>query len=106
MKFSILVSDSGFPIDYVVTPASIYDGDVSLELLESSPFPIIYGDKGYVARQTKAALADYGIQLISQLRKNMMAYSWLENYKISRLRKPVETVFSSLEQFGMEALRC
>ncbi len=57
-------------------------------------------------RQTKAALADRGIQLISQLRKNMVGYSWLENYKISRLRKPVETVFSSLEQFGMEALRC
>ncbi len=106
LKFSVLVSDSGFPIDYAVTPASIYDGDVALELLESSPFPIVYGDKGYVDRQTKAALADYGIQLISQLRKNMMAYSWLENYQISRLRKPAETVFSSLEQFGMEALRC
>ncbi len=51
-------------------------------------------------------LADCGIQLISQLRKNTIGYSWLENYKISRLRKPVETVFSSLEQFGMEALRC
>ncbi|HEL1728995.1 TPA: IS982 family transposase [Streptococcus suis] len=106
LKFSFLVSDSGFPIDYVVTPASIYDGDVALELLENSPFPIVYGDKGYVDRQTKAALVDCGIQLISQLRKNMMGYSWLENYKISRLRKPVEIVFSSLEQFGMEALRC
>ncbi|HEM5228743.1 TPA: IS982 family transposase [Streptococcus suis] len=106
LKFSVLVSDSGFPIDYVVTLASIYDGDVALELLENSPFPIVYGDKGYVDRQTKAALADCGIQLISQLRKNMIGYSWLENYKISRLRKPVETVFSSLEQFGMEALRC
>ncbi|NQJ49138.1 IS982 family transposase, partial [Streptococcus suis] len=106
LKFSVLVSDSGFPIDYVITPASIYDGDVALELLENSPFPIVYGDKGYVDRQTKAALVDCGIQLISQLRKNMMGYSWLENYKISRLRKTVETVFSSLEQFGMEALRC
>ncbi|MFX3995590.1 IS982 family transposase [Streptococcus suis] len=106
LKFSVLVSDSAFPIDYVVTPASVYDGDVTLELLENSPFPIVYGDKGYVDRQTKAALADCGIQLISQLRKNMMGYSWLENYKISRLRKPVETVFSNLEQFGMEALRC
>ncbi|HFI0462705.1 TPA: IS982 family transposase, partial [Streptococcus suis] len=84
LKFSVLVSDSGFPIDYVVTPASIYDGDVALELLENSPFPIVYGDKGYVDRQIKAALADRGIQLISQLRKNMVGYSWLENYKISR----------------------
>ncbi|MCK3895273.1 IS982 family transposase, partial [Streptococcus suis] len=63
LKFSVLVSDNGFPIDYVVTPASIYDGDVALELLENSPFPIVYGDKGYVDRQTKAALADCGIQL-------------------------------------------
>ncbi|HFI0932054.1 TPA: hypothetical protein ACGO1M_001398 [Streptococcus suis] len=36
LKFSVLVSDSGFPIDYVVTPAPIYDGDVALELLENS----------------------------------------------------------------------
>nr|WP_238385923.1 transposase [Streptococcus sp. S784/96/1] len=50
LKFSILVSDSRFPIDYVVTPASIYDGDVALELLENSLFPIIYGDKGRVSR--------------------------------------------------------
>ncbi|CYU33149.1 transposase [Streptococcus suis] len=50
LKFSVLVSDSGFPIDYGVTPASIYDGDVALELLENSPFPIVYGDKGYVDR--------------------------------------------------------
>nr|WP_202913590.1 hypothetical protein [Streptococcus sp. S784/96/1] len=57
-------------------------------------------------RQTKAKLADCGTQLISQLRKNMMDYSWLENYKVSRLRKPSETVFSSLEQFGIESLRC
>ncbi|WP_237334201.1 transposase [Streptococcus marmotae] len=33
-------------------------------------------------------------------------YSWFENYKIGRLRKPIETVFSSLEQFGIEDLRC
>ncbi|MEG3250872.1 transposase [Streptococcus suis] len=51
LKFSVLVSDNGFPIDYVVTPASIYDGDVALELLENSPFPIVYGGKGYVDRQ-------------------------------------------------------
>ncbi len=56
--------------------------------------------------EIKAELADCGIQLISQLRKNMMGYSWLENYKISRLKKPSETVFSSLEQFGIESLRC
>nr|WP_238385609.1 transposase [Streptococcus sp. S784/96/1] len=38
LKFSVLVSDTGFPIDYVVTPASVYDGDVALELLENSLF--------------------------------------------------------------------
>ena len=37
IKFSILVSDSGFPIDYVVTPASISDGQFIFELLEKSP---------------------------------------------------------------------
>lgn len=38
LKFSVLISDCRFPIDYVVTPASIYDGDVALELIENSHF--------------------------------------------------------------------
>lgn len=37
IKFSILVSDSGFPIDYVVTPASVSDDQFTFELLEKSP---------------------------------------------------------------------
>ncbi|MEQ9763620.1 IS982 family transposase [Streptococcus sp. ZJ151] len=104
IKFSVLVSDKGFPIDYVVTSASVYDGDVALELLENSPIPIVYGDKGYVDKQVKSELSQYGIKLISQLRKNMMGYSWIDNYRISRLRKPIETVFSSLEHFGIECV--
>nr|WP_236686648.1 IS982 family transposase [Streptococcus phocae] len=31
LKFSVLVSDSGFLIDYVVTPASVSDGTVAFE---------------------------------------------------------------------------
>lgn len=106
LKFSVIVSDAGFPIDYVVTPASIYDSDVALELLENSPIPTIYGDKGYVDKKVKAELSNYGIRLITQLRKNMSGYSWFENDKISCLRKPIETVFSNLKQFGIEELRC
>lgn len=102
LKFSVLVSDNDFPIDYVVTPASVYDGDVALELLTNSPISLIYGDKGYVDKATKVELAQYGMTLISQLRKNMTGYSWFDNYRISRLRKPIETVFSSLEEFGIE----
>nr|WP_238386301.1 transposase [Streptococcus sp. S784/96/1] len=55
---------------------------------------------------TKEVLERHGIKLISQLRKNMANYSWFENYRIRRLRKTIETVFSSLEQFGIEDLRC
>ena len=106
VKFSVLVSDRGFPLDDVVTSASVYDSQVAFELLEHSSIPLIYGDKGYIDKQVKKELANCGIPLISQLRKNMADYSWFENYKISRLRKPIETVFSSLEQFGIENLRC
>lgn len=44
IKFLVLVSDSGFPIDYVVTPAPVYDGDISLDLLKNNPIPIVYGE--------------------------------------------------------------
>lgn len=65
LKFPVLVSDNGFPVDYVVTPASVYDGDVALELLTNSPISLIYGDKSYVDKQTKEDLICFGIRLIS-----------------------------------------
>lgn len=106
LKFSVLVSDNGFPIDYVVTSGSVYDGDVALELRTNSLISLIYGDEGYVDKQTKEDLICCGIRLISQLRKNMTRYSWFDNDRIRRLRKSIETIFSSLEKFGIESLRC
>ncbi|AGL47186.1 hypothetical protein [Streptococcus suis] len=38
LKFSVLVSDSGFPIDYVVTPASIYDAMLLWSYLKIAHF--------------------------------------------------------------------
>lgn len=66
---------------------------------------VIYGDKGHVDKQVKSHLSQYGIKLMFQLRKNMTGYSWFVNYRISRLRMLIETVFSSIEQFGIECLR-
>ena len=106
IKFSVVVGNNGFPINYVVTPASIHDNQIAYELLTSSPFSIVYADKGYVDQPLKEKLLMCGIKLITQLRENMSNYSKFENYKIWRLRKPIETVFSSLEQFGIEDLRC
>lgn len=57
-------------------------------------------------KEVKSELSLYGIKLISQLKKNMSDYSWFDNYRNSRLRKPIETVFSSLEQLGIECFRC
>lgn len=60
------------------------------------------GIRAMVDKPVKSHLSQSGIQLISQLR----TYSWFDNYRISRLRKPIETVFSSLDQFEIECLRC
>ena len=67
MKFSVLVSDRGFPLDDVVTSASVYNSQVAFELLEHSSIPLIYGDKGYIDKQVKKELGNCGITLISQL---------------------------------------
>lgn len=106
IKFSVLVPDNGYPVDYVVTKASVHDSQVAFELLEKSPFYLVYGDKGYVNQSLKEGLLQCGITLITQLRENMIGFSKRENYAIGRLRKPIETVFSSLEKFGIEELRC
>ena len=65
---------------------------------------IIYRDKDYMDKEVKSELSLYGIKFISQLKKNMSDHSWFDNYRNSRLRKPIETVFSSLEQLGIESV--
>lgn len=87
IKFSVLINDRGFPIDCVVTPASVSDGMVAFELLENNPFSVIYEDMGYVDKQAKPHLSQSGIQPIAQLRKHMVDYSWFDNYRHSVLEQ-------------------
>lgn len=45
----MLVTLSGFIINYVVTPASVHDSQVVEALIENNPFPYILTDLGYLS---------------------------------------------------------
>ncbi|MBJ6746712.1 transposase [Streptococcus sp. 121] len=85
MKFPVIVGDNGFPVNYVVTPVSVHDSQIAYELLISSPFSIIHGDKGYVTKSLKERLLWCGIRLMIQLSENMSNYSRLEHIGIQSI---------------------
>lgn len=105
LKLSFLVTETGFPVNYVVSAASIHDIRLVVTLAQATPFPYILGDKGYLSRGLKEDQALKGIVLTTPLRKNMVGADKLDDRLLSRRRKKVETVFSSLENLGIQAFQ-
>ena len=56
-KAHMLVSLSGYVVNYLVTPASTHDSKACEELLEDTNFPIILADLGYISQSLKQRLA-------------------------------------------------
>ena len=63
------VTESGFPVNYVVSAASVHDIHMVKTLAQTSPFPQIIGDKGYLSKDLKNELAEDGITLTTPMRK-------------------------------------
>ena len=105
VKLSFLVTQSGFPVDYAVSPASFHDIRMVTKLAQETPTPHIIGDKGYLSKKLRAELAISGITLTTPLRKNMSGADKREDRLLSKKRKTVETVFSSLTSLGIQSFK-
>ena len=97
------VTESGFPVNYVVSAASVHDIHMVKTLAQTSPFPQIIGDKGYLCKDLKNELAEDGITLTTPMRKNMIGADKVDNRLLGKRRKAIETVFSNLESLGIQA---
>ena len=53
----MLVSLSGYVVNYLVTPAPTHDSKACEELLEDTDFPMILADLGYISQSLKQRLA-------------------------------------------------
>lgn len=95
-KCHALVSESGYVIDYTITPASMTE-----EVLSQFGTPIVLEDMGYLGQSLHDRLELKGIDLITPVRKNMKQKKILfPNF--SKRRKVIERVFSFLTNLGAE----
>lgn len=102
-KCHALVSESGYVIDYTITPASMADRSMTEEVFSQFGTPTVLGDMGYLGQSLHDRLELKGIDLMTPVRKNMKQKKILfPNF--SKRRKVIERVFSFLTNLGAE--RC
>ncbi len=82
----MLVTLSGYILNYIVTPASVHDIRAVDELLENCRQPYILADLGYLSRDLKNQLFPKGYHLWTPLRQNMAGAIQHNHWKLMALR--------------------
>ncbi|MCT1174291.1 IS982 family transposase [Lactococcus lactis] len=100
-KYHALVSELGYVIDYVISPASIADSTMAEEVLSQFGTPIVLGDMGYLGQVLHDRLELKEIELITPVRRNMKKKD-ITFPNFSKRRKVIERVFSFLTNLGAE----
>lgn len=95
-KVHMLVTLSGYILNYVVTPASVHDIRAVNDLLENYRQPYIWADLGYLSKDLKDHLVQKGYHLWNPLRQNMEGAKQHNHWKLIAMRRTIETRFSEL----------
>lgn len=103
LKFHAIVSQSGLILNFVLSSASFHDAKVCEDCITDFHIPMIIGDAGYIGKELRARCADKEIALLALPRKNM-SNKGVDFRPVKAIRKTVETVFSGLQNFGIERL--
>ena len=102
-KVHMLVTLSGYILNYVVTPASVHDIKVVDDLLEGCRQSVILADLGYLSQELKDNLERRGDHLWTPWRQNMEGAGQHNNWRLLAMRRTIETRFSKLcTLFDME----
>ncbi|HDR6823074.1 TPA: IS982 family transposase, partial [Bacillus thuringiensis] len=105
VKISVAVTETGFPVAYVVSSPKIHDVQLLETLVIEAPFAHILGDKGYISGSIQEKIAQKGVTVTTPLRKNMKGADKINDTLLGKRRKKIETVFSSLEKLGVQGFR-
>jgi hypothetical protein len=105
VKISAAVTETGFPVAYVVSSPKIHDIQLLETLSDESSVAHILGDKGYISSSIQGKLAQKGVTVTTPLRKNMKGADKINDTLLGKRRKKIETVFSSLEKLGIQSFR-
>ncbi|WP_270207832.1 IS982 family transposase, partial [Streptococcus anginosus] len=102
-KVHMLVTLSGYILNYIVTSASVHDIKAVEDLLEGCQQSVILADLGYLSQALKNRLKQRGYHLWTPLRQNMGSASQHNNGRLLAMRRTIETRFSELcALFDME----
>ena len=98
-KVHTMIKLSGFITKFEITPASIYDRQALLDMIDCESNIVILADKGYVGQKLSETLKKQGICLIA-LRHSNSKNNWSKSFRqlIFRFRRRIETDFSQLSR--------
>ena len=102
-KIHMLVTLSGYILNYVVTPASVHDIRAVEDLLENCHHSYILADLGYLSHEIRNSLEQKGYHLWTPLRQKVAGAKQHNHWKPMAMRRTIETRFSELcTLFDME----
>ena len=96
-KLHAVINQRGELLAVKVTPGNV-DDRKALLAIASNLFGKLYADKGYVGKEFAQQMKDFGLDLVTRVRKNMKAVIHSEfDQVLLRKRSLVETVFDELK---------
>lgn len=95
-KVHMLVTLSGYILNYIVTPASVHDIRAVDNLLENCRQSVILADLGYLSQELRERLKQQGYHLWTPFRQNMEGAKQHNHWNLMAMRRTIETRFSEL----------
>lgn len=98
-KLHLIINDKGEILSFYLTKGNVDDRDVeAITTMTKEIFGKLFGDKGYISKPLSDILFGNGIQLITQVRKNMKRQALSNEERILlRKRSVIETVNDELK---------
>lgn len=98
-KLHLIINDKGEILSFYLTKGNVDDRDVkTLTKMTEDIFGKLFGDKGYISKALSDLLFGNGVQLITQVRRNMKSKPLSNEEKILlRKRSVIETVNDELK---------
>lgn len=99
-KLHLVVNDQGELLAFQFTPANVDDRKPVVELVKGL-YGKLFGDKGYISQPLFEQLFEQGLQLITDIRKNMKAkFVPLFDKLLLRKRAIIETINDQLKNIS------
>ncbi|MCH5463447.1 IS982 family transposase [Lactobacillus sp. LC28-10] len=99
-KLHAIMNNSGYFLNWELTPANVDDRYVAEELLTRTPAHQVLADGGYLSRSLQKRLKSEGMNFWFPLRKNMRAAKQVNSSFLKDQRRKIETGFNNLNIVG------